>query len=708
MKKYSFLLLFLFLVSANPFFFDSNYGTSFVSVQGTPQNMGASAPVSLKTSSTSNNEWEYIDTFSQHPDALWSETESGFSSIIENGLLNLSDVGDGSSDYYYIDRDLRDTSGDIEIRFRVDSNESSTHGNDRMQINLMGSSVSSAEVRFYLNNPSYYSGYWGTTLYYYYGSGQFLSKIFTGTDRVMDDTWYILKIRYNLYKSELRYRLLFDNGSQVWDVNYYDVTNYDTQVPLIFTDVGTKLRMYTNVYTATQFIQYQFDYVKAPFKENEWDHTTEGGDTDWLMKDSWDRVHFQDDIDQAQIWGLNVINLDQVSGVLRIHVDDNTAFTNGDELKTQFFLYNYFIENGSWQTIAYVSLELQYDGANTEYDFYYWVYNSARRSNSPVNFATNDTYLSFTFALFENRQKFKSRIQIGYDNTDETAIIEDQADADFSGIADQLSNYYAIAVAYYADLDGNTEGVMSLEQFQLVTNAWWEDLAQLILVGPIGFFVSRVTQEADNIVIALLNGLIEEIAKFIGQAFDAVMEYFPEEFRLWTDNLLIDIATLWDGLWSVFGEWIDDIWTEMSNWIDNVWDAFLTHVVSTASDTVDWLVGLIFEGWNDETGPNILAAIEKVWSQFTSGVNDIPAGLDDLKGYIDFWANWFAILLTGIALGYPMLAYIVSREPATYVKEFIDLQVKNVLPIGIFGWHVHIPFCLVWFPLFLFELGWSA
>ena len=52
-------------------------------------------------------EWDNIDSFNVHPaSGRWDILNVGSSASINDGVLNITDTGDGTHDYYRITRDL--------------------------------------------------------------------------------------------------------------------------------------------------------------------------------------------------------------------------------------------------------------------------------------------------------------------------------------------------------------------------------------------------------------------------------------------------------------------------------------------------------------------------------------------------------------------------------------------------------------------------
>ena len=87
----------------------------------------------------SASEEENIDTFATHPKNRWTviddDADIDTVDIFRQGL-RIEDVGDGTTDYYEIQRSLQKLDGKIEFRFKFDSNISASNFKDRFYLGL--------------------------------------------------------------------------------------------------------------------------------------------------------------------------------------------------------------------------------------------------------------------------------------------------------------------------------------------------------------------------------------------------------------------------------------------------------------------------------------------------------------------------------------------------------------------------------------------
>ena len=268
----------------------------------------ASSVASPNSIGRAASEEKNVDSFSVHPANRWTVANVGYTAAINDGLLNMSDVGDSSSDYYVVSRDLRDLSGTVEIRFKYSSNSTGTATANYAEIYLYDGTATNS---FLLKIQKLRDGLAGDTILYYYDVDASYQSLFLPTaEDLIEDTWYIIRMDYDLLESDFRIRVFSDVGVEVFDYVWQDI---GTTRPAIFSDSSLLVRLKAGCYYPAQSQFVYFDYVNAPFKEREWTNTDVPGDGDWITNGKF-LSYIQDDINDASDWQLTVPYLDQVSG----------------------------------------------------------------------------------------------------------------------------------------------------------------------------------------------------------------------------------------------------------------------------------------------------------------------------------------------------------------------------------------------------------
>lgn len=646
------------------------------------------SPISLGFAAEETN----IDTFDVHPTNRWTITDTGMTDVVVDGFLNVSDVGDGSQDVYTLDRDLRDLEGEIETRFYLQGEAGASDYRNAFFLYLYDSSKTEY-VRLYIN---YIDDDECTTEIAYSYDGGTATKSLAGDDRVVAGYWYIFRLVYDISKSDLRLRLYFDNGTKVWDHDWQDISaSYN---PELFEHDALLFRIYCRSFTNGYNFNYYIDYVEAPFKEREWTQVDEESSAQWKF-DSWNLQHIEDNVDDTSEWRLTVPYLDAVSGVITDYVDDYTKMSSGssDSVYSEFSIYAVDADDGDRheafaikmlrdKAISYsATLQVRLDG------------NSIGTIDYTQNFEGTktgpDAAVQFAVALEDDRTRLTCRVRFFADRENRTAYEDIVGDVAISSVAAVPSNEFVLRSYHIADFDGDIVYQWMLEDFSLVERDIFADIGGFI-DGIIGFGQD------------ILGGLLDIFFigfRFLAQIFTVALDGLGE-------LLAVAIEAL-EPLLTAVENAINDMVNLLVTGAQDLLDAFLTAAEALLSGIEDFF----FAVWDWIGFPDFLMILDLIWSVQLDIIAKIPAGFNDVLAYVDHYRNWIIIFLTMVALGYPLFTYMETKNPATYVKSFLDLQVKNVNPlpnISLLGFSiplgVYVPFALIWFPLLLFELGWSA
>ena len=218
-----------------------------------------------------------IDSFNVHPANRYTETNEGMAVTVDNGRLKVTDTGDGSVDYYTIERDIRDLSGTVEIRFLLEHNTASPDSNDRMFFMLRGDAT--ANSMYFDVRSIGTSGSDSKLVYYDTGAGT-ETLDFPSSEDLQVDTWYRLRIDYDVLESSIRWRCYYQNDSKVFDYDWFDV---GSDFPEFFTNTELQIVIKTSHKTNTKILTSYIDYITAPFKERTWVQTDIPTDPQYLL-----------------------------------------------------------------------------------------------------------------------------------------------------------------------------------------------------------------------------------------------------------------------------------------------------------------------------------------------------------------------------------------------------------------------------------------
>lgn len=652
------------------------------------------SPSSLIFASEEKN----IDTFDVHPVNRWTRIMTDGTTVCANSLLNLSDTGDASSDYEGWRRDLRDLQGVIWMRFKVDTG--ANQGNsDGIYINFRGTTGDT--TRFYLFAKDFDDdGYTQSSyLYYYYESALVESLQLTDDERLHDALWYKLRIDYDIPKSEMRWRMYFDNDTEVFDYKWQDV---GTKRALLFSETELEFDFRNRVTSSPIYSELLIDYVEAPFKEREWNQVDTPVDPQWLS-DEWNVAWAEDDIDDTSGYTLTVPYFDAVSGVMRVELpnDDHATFTtSGDIIAIQFLVYAVDSDDGTLTEAISMQLATYEDAGGDNSDLEVELDNSHVKTLGAITDTSADiSECTFSIASLNDRSVLSLQLEVEFDDMDQQRFYGEVALSDVSAMA---SSEFLLRVNYICDLDKNTEIMAAVTSFSLIERDIFSDVGNFIddVIG-VG---QGLLKGGSDIFVALFRWLGE----LLGTVFRAVGDLLKTAIDATTvaitamqsalDTAITAVQTSVDALVAH----IQAIGEDVIDYLITVAQDVLDAILVAAKNLIDAITLVFFTGWNAANLPNILGVLDKFLSNAVTTIAKIPQGIDDVLAYIDFHRPWMPVYIIIFFMGLPLL---YTRSLSGWISIVIDRSMK-LIELPILG-KIPVPWGIFWMVP-IFALGWSA
>jgi hypothetical protein len=528
-------------------------------------------------------EYDSFDSMDVHPESdRWTTANDGFTASIDHGRLKCTDTGDGTDDEYTITRDIRDLDGRVKVRFYLETDTSTGQASDRFFIILQESAVTNGvglDVQTIKDTSTL------ARIFYYDTAAGYESKSVT----IKPDNWYRLYLDYSVPESIIRFRVYFDNGTEVFDHSWYDI---GTDYPEFFANNNLELEIQTSVTTNAKTITSYVDYVDAPFDERDWRHTYEDTDSDWLSKETWEFIRIQDDITlpaQYQAWQLNVPNLDRVKGIMAIAPNDADNFDATDYVFVEFRVYCIDANDGD----AHIALRFRVEFHKSVVPLKEAVFTIAVDGAvvyTATHTATGDIVaMQFIVGAKDDRSLLTYEVLGKYDTTDEEQYELWVGDVAVSDVATDPSQEFMFEIRYEVDVTGNNLVLDAfIDDWEVVSNGFW---AALAVIG-IGF--------------ALL-GLLAIVDAATG---GAVGGFFQPLFDMW-DGLLYNVGRILQPIIDFLQSFIVDIFE---------------FLFTLAQDVVDFIIEAGFWLWDLGNLPDVLQWVD--W------------GLTGIGQFVDGGISW--------------------------------------------------------------------
>lgn len=548
-----------------------------------------------------------IDSFNVHPANRWNVVNNGYTATISNGVLVLSDVGDDSADTYAMNRDLRDLDGTVEWVFKYTDNSTSYNWQNSFHLYLYGSD-SNKVAYLYLKGAA------GSNKYYTYlgfvdENSDLQEELMSTDDYLANDTWYRVRIDYDLLKSELRFRV-YSVSEKIIDYVWQDISNVR---PAIFASKTLMIRNFLRSYSAGKELCVYLDYVDASFKELEWTNTDVPADSDWLVN-SWNQHVVNDDIDDVSEWRLAVPRLDSVSGSMITGFNATASITG--EVRSSFKLYGVEANNGTLRCLTQLMI---YQAAPSGGDpVGAWLFAGEYGDGSTVDAVSGGaTYnlpakLEFNIYTQADRSVVSISMRFYYDATDSSDYDDLYYTLDVSDYVYDLCNEFVLSFHNDVDFDDDFTFKFLVEDFDLVGRDIFSD---------VGGFIS-----------GLLGGA--------GDLFQGGVDLFAILFR-WLASAIL-------GGLDILGDLIVGAITTMQD--------TLTAAINLVKDSIDAMAGLI-EG-----------AIQAMEATLETAVGLV----EDAVGLVEDAIDGVALILEDILDGIASLAADIIAAAIAVMGDVVD------------------------------------
>lgn len=677
-QLFTIFMLILFLSSFSP-------STPVLVLGGSPQ----PPDISPKVNAISSEE-ENIDSMDVFPSNRWSVTNNGFTAEISAGLLNMSDVGDGTDDFFQINRDLRDLNGKIEVRFKVSVNESSADFQDSFYIKLLDSSgtfEASLLIEVLQNNAIS-----TTSLRMTQAVSGFSQKGVDVDERVFEDLWYVFRIDYDLLKTECRFRLFFDNNTKVFDYDYFDIDPINRLGIFAQTDLVLRIQSRSKGVTVINFV----DYVQAPFKEREWKQIDTPSDSDWLV-DSWGNARVQDNIDDSSGWQLVVPYLDTVTATIFTNTSDNDVFISGaagDRVTWFFRIFAVDGDDGDLHELFEVTIGFFEIIANTFRVDFGLQFGGVTLAQGAFDFTSNYTSISprvaFSVGLTEDRSEAVMNTRLSLNGTFRDAI-DFSAGGSVSGIATDPSQEFLLRFSYDAELDADVEWFAFLDDFGLKERGIFSD-----------WFIANAPGALENVATAVASGddiltiLFRWLGDLLANAFGFVGDLLVDTFGF-VGDLIISALEALEPFLTIISDAITGLVDLFVAAVGDFIDEVIIVLLSILADLTDVIVGIVFFIWDALSLPDILAVFDTLLVGFGQAVAGFGQFVTDINNLI---GNIFTISVTAGLFVFFFLPITISPTIGQWIEKVMEFMAFDIT-FGFSPWNVvpRVPAGAVWIAI---------
>jgi hypothetical protein len=271
-------------------------------------------------------EFDNVDTFNVHPGSgRWEITSDGYDSVISNGLLNMTDVGDLSTDYILLQREIRKLDGRITLKWKYDV--SANHSTSTSQMYFGLDDGNGSYIRYYVEDPhnNTYADY--TRISFLDDTDVVRSIDLDSDERYFDDEWYITRIDYNVLESEFKLKNRYENLTTVCDYDFYEVTQ--DYRPKIFSGENLIFSIYSRTRCSGVKFELLVEYVNAPYNSHEWKNYDVPTDATFVYN-SGAGIRTEGAVNDVSGWNITVPYLDSFSGSSFAELNDSSESIDGE------------------------------------------------------------------------------------------------------------------------------------------------------------------------------------------------------------------------------------------------------------------------------------------------------------------------------------------------------------------------------------------
>lgn len=695
----------------------------------------------------SGSEEENVDSFDVHPANRWSITNNGFTTTVDDSLLNISDTGDGTTDTIEFQRSLRSFDNKLVTRFLFNSNGTSTDGFSTFELGLTGGSgkIYWIEIRNIQEDTTT-----RTFLRFHDTVSGVSTTELTGAEALISGFWYILTIKFDILKSTIIFEMDFDNGTSVWDFSNIDLST--TQRPIIFDsqEILARIKMFTKADNQTNWLT--IDYINAPFKERDWTNNDVPGDADWVENAKTFGLVTGAVAAETSEWRLTVPFLDTVGGTMTLNSTDNSLIGSGELFLCGVRVYGVEADDGSLtELLGFYMQIIELAPSPQQIVFVIVEGNNWLTVNTFKLINQTDLSLSpsanFLFGLSDDRDTLILKVSA---TPGDGSNWEPVATRDVSDIMTLASQEFVIETFFAATMiQADNEYSMVIENLNVILRTNYEslegDLMPIVATGgpgssirggegpPVGLlesifisvgnFIASIFRVVGDLIInavtigtallatglTLIETAVNALGSILGDILTevtAIAVAIVGDIQDALDNLVIDIALILTDLGTLLTD-IGTIITSLATLAGDIWTDFIASITAIVTALLGALlvavetlwnifVGIVFFIWDALALPDVLAIFQFLFVGIVQLVEDGLGAIEWLNDVIQVWQNGVFFLGTIVLLGIPAF---MSKGPGEFMDNFLKANSWNILPIRVLGFAVHIPVGLVFWPL---------
>ncbi|MHA2181132.1 MAG: hypothetical protein ACXAAH_06895 [Promethearchaeota archaeon] len=506
---------------------------------------------------------------------------------------------------------------------------------------------------------------------------------------LIKETWLRFKIDLNIFESDIDFEIDFDNGTNLSKTNYLEISTnrpdiFETQMLDIFYGVDHGL-------DGNGTINYFIDFLKAPYKEFDWQRFGNAPSGNVIESDSeFGIVAVSDTTDTnfISVYQLAVPEFDSISGVMYISTNE-TDESNLNLVKAffSFSTYGIFANNGSSVelgtiTIGFINRDDQGQVDNTFADPRVRINNA---SGTPIG----GPYI-FSNNFGGSGTSMEEVVEMGYviyrssdtNLTMQISMIGESFTWNFD--VSPYSSEFLFRSSFEIETDSSQPDIeykMGMKDVQLQYRADWGDLLPKLpsfnpgdVVGAIVDFFLAPIRILGNIITGTFSFIMNPIATFINDILSLVTDIVVDIF-----DVLVSTAL-------------------------DILDAFIDAAIVLLDNLAD-LVGGIFSATYDFLIEPLIAGALLWIDRWIFAVNELLTLLVDSYEFVDTFLPLITLALTVYIFGFTAMDN--RDDPSGWILDIIKRSFINMTEgLTFFGIGIPLPLIIPWWLLAQFY-GWT-
>lgn len=590
---------------------------------------------------------------------------------------------------------MRSFDDKIEFRIRVTHSANST-GTEQTIIGL--NNVPAFGTFFWLRLDTLAGNFFRTELLFK-SEGSSKSIGLSGNERIQNNTWYTVRITYDLFRSEFDIKATLDNGTKIFD---HDLPFIDPGFADIFSVDSLFLFLFNRVNTNGIFSEFLTDFIDASFKEKEWTQTTTPVDSDWLS-DSVAGVIVNDDVSEFSEYEIVIPNLDSISGELAAEIDNTANFAAGDSFLTFIRIFGVDGDDGGLHEIMRITLDQDDDGVGSKTSTISFALGGVFAA-STGNVAVANDIISCDFSISLSNDRSKVNME---------AVSTDNVGTDKQWAFDRLvstdttdpSQEFVIKIRYQVAFTGNVEYIAKLNGFTQTERDIFSDLflpvaqgvldivfgiitSVLITIGRFWAVIQRIVGDIIVAGITLALGILEAALTVAIALVEVAIETMEAALEVAIALVEVAIEAL-EPFLTLIGDAINALWTLFITSAFDILEAILITLLTLLSEAIDFITELVFFAWDALSFPDVLAWVGGTLARIVEFVNWVGTTIPQvIQWFFDNAIFIFVIWWIGCI---PVQFAREKFNPLGGLASAVDFYFNNAVPISIFGNEVYVP-----------------